>query len=150
MNRGRHPIIWALVLGLKNCINLLFINKYADAGDILDQKIVRISYEDNAFTLYQKLTRTAIKQINSFLPNLQNNTYIKKSQDEKKANTWRRRTKVDGFIDWRMDSENIRNLIRGLTKPYCGLPSYIKVRNIKFGKLKLLFIYLKILNLGKL
>ena len=121
MNRGRHPIIWALVLGLKETAStFFFMNQSADAGDILDQKIVKISYEDTAKTLYQKLTIIAIKQINSFLPDLKKNVYRKISQDSNLANTWRKRSSLDGFIDWRMDAENIRNLIRGLTKPYCG------------------------------
>ncbi len=66
------------------------------------------------------MTKTAIKQINSFLPDLQNNCYRKIPQDNRLSNTWRKRRKIDGLIDWRMDAENIRNLIRGLTKPYCG------------------------------
>ena len=120
-NRGRHPIIWALVLGLKETAStFFFINKFADSGDILNQKVIKITYEDTASTLYEKMTETAIKQINSFLPDLQNNCYKKIPQDNRLSNTWRKRKKIDGLIDWRMDAENIRNLIRGLTKPYCG------------------------------
>ena len=132
LNRGRHPIIWALVLGLKKTAStFFFINESADEGDILDQKIVSIRCEDTATTLYKKLTTTAIKQINDFLPKLQNNNYKKIPQDDNLSNTWRKRTKKDGFIDWRMNSENIRNLIRGLSKPYCGASFFFEGKEYK-------------------
>ena len=39
-NRGRHPIIWALALGLaENWVDLLFHGRGADSGDILSQSI---------------------------------------------------------------------------------------------------------------
>ena len=38
-NRGRHPIIWSLVLGLKNISStFFFMNTKADAGNIITQK----------------------------------------------------------------------------------------------------------------
>ncbi|MBT4527073.1 MAG: methionyl-tRNA formyltransferase, partial [Deltaproteobacteria bacterium] len=35
-------------------------------------------------------------------------------------NYWRKRSAVDGMIDWRMNEVAILNLIRALTKPYPG------------------------------
>tara|TARA_B100000212_G_C26964283_1_gene359781 strand:+ start:319 stop:531 length:213 start_codon:yes stop_codon:yes gene_type:complete len=58
MNRGRHPIIRTLVLGLNETAStFFFMNEFADEGDILDQKIVKIDCQDNANTLYGKLTQ---------------------------------------------------------------------------------------------
>lgn len=128
-NRGRHPIIWSLALGLdKTASTFFFMNESADEGDILDQKIVNIESNDDANTLYKKLTKVAIKQIKSFLPKLKNNNYSKIPQNNLISNSWRKREKLDGLIDWRMSSENIRNLIRALTKPYCGA-SFIYKKN---------------------
>ncbi len=128
-NRGRHPIIWSLALGLnKTASTFFFMNESADEGDILDQKIIKIEYNDDANTLYKKLTKVAIKQIKDFLPKLKSNNYITIPQKNTLSNSWRKREKVDGLIDWRMSSENIRNLIRALTKPYCGA-SFIYKKN---------------------
>ena len=63
-NRGRHPIIWALVLGLQETASTFFMmDASADTGDIVSQKIVKISYEDDAATLYQKIMTIACEQV---------------------------------------------------------------------------------------
>ena len=36
------------------------------------------------------------------------------------SNTWRKRTRQDGQIDFRMTNENICNLVRALSRPYAG------------------------------
>ena len=42
-NRGRHPIIWALALGLKSTASTFFYMKEgADDGDIISQEIVKL------------------------------------------------------------------------------------------------------------
>ena len=68
-NRGRHPIIWALALGLEETgSTFFFMDEGADTGDILSQRRVPITPEDDAGTLYDKLTTTALDQINAFCP----------------------------------------------------------------------------------
>ncbi|MDT0554149.1 formyltransferase family protein [Urechidicola vernalis] len=120
-NRGRHPIIWALVLGLKNTASTFFFMKEgADDGDILSQKKVSISWDDDAQKLYDKLSTVALTQIETFHEELKSKTYTRTPQDHSIANLWRKRGKNDGRIDFRMSSEAIYNLIRGLAKPYIG------------------------------
>lgn len=120
-NRGRHPIIWALVLGLDRTASTFFrMDEGADTGDIIDQKIIDISIDDNSATLYKKLTDAAKLQLNDILHKYSKNTikYIKQNPDV--GNTWRKRTFEDGEIDWRMRSIDIYNLVRALYKPYPG------------------------------
>jgi methionyl-tRNA formyltransferase len=131
-NRGRHPLIWALVLGLtKTGSTFFFMDEGADSGDILSQKTFEIFADDNANTVYTKMTRTALEQIEEFLPRLQNNSYIKKTQNHGQANSWRKRTIRDGLIDFRMTSESIQNLVRALTKPYVGAHLLYQKKDIK-------------------
>lgn len=120
-NRGRHPLIWALVLGLeKSATTFFFMNECADAGDILTQKEFEILYEDDAGTIYNKVVGIALNQIENFVPQLENKTCQRTEQNHQLANTWRKRGKEDGRIDFRMSSIAIFNLVRGLTKPYIG------------------------------
>jgi methionyl-tRNA formyltransferase len=120
-NRGRHPIIWSLVLGLKETASsFFFMDKGADSGDILSQKKINISKNDNAQTLYSKLIYTSLEQIETFIPQLISGKYERIVQDNKEANTWRKRRIEDGKIDWRMPASLIDNLVRGLSKPYVG------------------------------
>jgi methionyl-tRNA formyltransferase len=120
-NRGRHPIIWALALGLKETAStFFFMDESADSGDILSQRKVAISEEDDARSLYDKVTETASSQILEFLPELAQGCEKRIRQDHGKANSWRKRSKVDGVIDWRMPATGIHNLIRALAPPYPG------------------------------
>ena len=136
-NRGRHPLIWALVLGLKKSAStFFFMDEGADSGDILSQREFEIFYEDDATSLYKKVTNIALSQIKDFLPELEKRTYTRIKQDNIKANYWRKRNKRDGVIDFRMDSYNIYNLVRALTKPYVGAHLVYNDKEIKIWKVK--------------
>lgn len=120
-NRGRHPIIWALVLGLEETGSTFFrMDRGADSGDIIHQESVPISSSDDALTLYSKITEVARKQVHEFVPLLANGEENWIKQDESGANYWRKRGIKDGEINFRMTTKAIHNLVRGLTKPYVG------------------------------
>ena len=136
-NRGRHPIIWAKVLGLeKTGSTFFFIDEGADTGDILSQEEILISFDDDASSIYKKMTSTALSQIKNFLPLLQNKNYILTSQQQKIGNTWRKRGKNDGLIDFRMTTIAICNLVRALTKPYAGAHCIYKNEEVKIWAVK--------------
>ena len=120
-NRGRHPIIWALALGLSKIDStFFFMDEGADSGDILNQQSLSILDSDDAGTLYQKLIDTACQQISEFTPQLIAGNFKRVVQDHSEANYWRKRHKPDGEIDWRMAAKCIHNLVRALTRPYAG------------------------------
>ena len=120
-NRGRHPIIWALALGLtRTASTFFFMDEGADSGDIISQTNISIDSDDNARSLYDKVVSTALQQIEEFLPKLVNQDFCRRRQDHQKSNIWRKRSRKDGVIDWRMSARSIHNLIRALSKPYVG------------------------------
>ena len=120
-NRGRHPIVWALVLGLdKTASTFFFMDSGADSGDILSQKEISISHQEDARSLYDKVVNTALTQIAEFLPQLSTKSFQRVKQNELHVNVWRKRVGADGQIDWRMSAQSIYNLVRGLAKPYVG------------------------------
>lgn len=136
-NRGRHPLIWALALGLSETGSTFFFMKEGiDDGDILSQRKVRISYQDNASSLYDKMAKTATQQIDDFLPLLASGKIVKIKQDRFKATYWRKRAVNDGLIDWRMPSFSVYNLIRALTRPYPGAHFTYRDREIKVWSAK--------------
>ena len=137
-NRGRHPITWALVLGLKETAStFFFMDDAADTGDILSQVKLDIYDTDDASSLYHRISAIALDQIEQFLPLLATGKYDKVPQDNSLANTWRKRTFSDGCIDWRMSAQCIHNLVRGLTTPYFGASFIFKGENIKVWKTSL-------------
>ncbi len=134
-NRGRHPIIWALVLGLKKTAStFFFMDAGVDSGDILSQQEILITEQDNARTLYNKIIKIALTQIAEFMPSLANGSFHRIKQNGQLANTWRKRTNEDGKIDWRMSAQSIHNLVRGLSAPYLGAHFLADGKEIKVWK----------------
>jgi methionyl-tRNA formyltransferase len=120
-NRGRHPIIWALALGLRSTAStFFFMDEGADSGDLLSQVPVAINASDDARSLYDRLISVASEQIRLFTTTLANGTYERTPQDDTDVNYWRKRSKADGRIDWRMSSHRIDCLVRALVAPYPG------------------------------
>ncbi len=138
-NRGRHPLIWALALGLKKSAStFFFMNEGIDSGEILSQKKFDIFENDDAQTLYDKLANIALLQIEEFLPQLKKKTYQTIKQNDKASNTWRKRVKIDGQINFRMSSQAIYNLVRALSKPYVGAHINYKEKEIIVWKVEII------------
>lgn len=120
-NRGRHPLIWALVRGLTETgSTFFFMDEGVDSGDILSQTRIPISKAETAGTLYEKIVKTALAQIDSWIPALAAGVHTRRPQAAALGNLWRKRTERDGEIDWRMTDEGIYNLVRALSRPYQG------------------------------
>ncbi len=136
-NRGRHPIIWALALGLKETASTFFmITTGADEGDIISQVKVPITYEDDAQSLYDKVMDAAVAQEEELLRQLDDGVLKRVPQYVTTGNSWRKRGKADGKIDWRMSSRSIYNLVRALTKPYIGAHFVYDEKEYKVWKVK--------------
>lgn len=117
-NRGRHPIIWSIALGLRSTASTYFkiTNEKVDTGPIISQKKITISKNENSNSLYNKILKNAKIQIKNIVKTVVDK---KKFPNKKiKSNSWRKRSFEDGKIDWRMPAENIDNLVRSLQKPY--------------------------------
>lgn len=136
-NRGRHPLIWALALGLESTASTFFyMDAHADTGEIVSQRELPISYEDDAASLYHKVMNVAVDQLEEIMNDLEKNTLQKLPQEIGAGNVWRKRGKRDGEIDWRMSSRAIYNLVRALTKPYVGAHFIYQDQEIKVWKVR--------------
>ena len=134
-NRGRHPLIWTLALGLKQTAStFFFMDRGADSGDILSQEVVQVSKDDDALSLYKKLEHVAKGQLVEMLNSLESGRNFRVKQDAGKASYWRKRTESDGRIDWRMSSSSIHNLVRALSFPYPGAEFSMNDRIYKVWK----------------
>nr|WP_314538329.1 formyltransferase family protein [uncultured Campylobacter sp.] len=150
-NRGRHPLIWTLALGLNvSGSTFFFMTEGIDDGDILSQEKVEILYEDDAKSLYDKVSNIALRQIEDFLPKLQNNSFKTIKQNNGLANVWRKRGKVDGKIDFRMTSRAIYNLVRALTKPYVGAHVEYNGQDVSIWKVEEVEFYQNNIEFGKI
>lgn len=119
--RGRAPLNWVLVNGEKETgVSLHHMVRRADAGDIVAQAWVAITYEDNAATLQKKLLAAAKGLLAEALPKIAQGMAERWAQDLSKGQYFGRRTPEDGRIDWGRQAEVLRNLVRAVTKPFPG------------------------------
>ena len=134
-NKGRHPIIWALVLGLKKTASSFFImDEGADTGDIISQRDIIIDDADDAQDLYDKILEVAKEQVLTFTKEFAEDSIKPVKQDPNAGNAWRKRGRMDGQIDWRMSAHAIYNLVRGLTRPYVGADFMVGDQDVKVWK----------------
>jgi methionyl-tRNA formyltransferase len=137
-NRGRHPIIWALVEGLtESGLTFFYMDEGADSGDILWQRPFAITLDDDAGTLYAKLKLLAAEAIAEFLPQLRNGTALRIPQDHSKATYWRKRGEIDGIVLWNASSMHVHNLVRALTHPYPGAHTLLNGRKVTIWRSRL-------------
>lgn len=130
--RGRHPIVWALALGLtETASTFFFIDDGADTGDVISQSKISISINDDAETLYKKILDHAVVQVKELTLELLCGNESRIRQIDSLATTWRKRTKSDGKLDWRMSSKSIHNLTRALTRPYPG--AYFCLNDVEYS-----------------
>ena len=133
-NRGRHPIIWALALGLKSTASTFFImNAGVDSGDIISQKKIAINALDDAQSLYKKIINSALIQLKEIITKMRLGKLNPIIQDEQFASYWRKRNYADGQIDWRMSADSIYNLVRALAEPYCGAHAIVRGCEVKIN-----------------
>lgn len=151
-NRGRHPLIWALALGLEETASTFFqMDETADTGMIVSKQKIPVTYEDDAQSLYDKVLSAGCMQLEEVVDNLKSPHPHMTVQNADEGNVWRKRSKNDGVIHWNMSCRTIYNLVRALTKPYVGahfeyMDSEYKVwkvkevitdqyKNIEYGKI---------------
>ena len=143
-NRGRHPLIWSIILNFKFIASTFFVmSKYADNGLILSKKKIYLTKKENSQSLYSKLFKTAKNQIPNLLKKINKNKNLKNTnlliqKNNRKGNLFRKRTYDDGVIDWRMSAHSIDSTVRALAKPYPGAVFYYKNKEIKIWKTKII------------
>ncbi|GAA0670018.1 formyltransferase family protein [Rheinheimera tangshanensis] len=118
-NRGRHPIIWSLALGLEETASTFFkMDAEADSGPILSQVNVPINHSDDAQDLYNRILDVAKEQLVRLTLQLTTGSVEYVMQNQMQASYWRKRSRIDGVIDFRMSANAIYNLVRALAPPY--------------------------------
>lgn len=131
--RGAAPINWAIINGEKETGVTTFRLKHEiDTGNILLQEKVAILPEDNIGTVYEKLMRKGAGLLIKTVDGLVDNTISEQPQPESVA-ALKHAPKIfkeDCQIDWSKSTEEIHNLIRGLS-PYPAAYTSIDGKQLK-------------------
>lgn len=119
--RGRAPVNWAIINGETITGNtMITLEPEADTGDIVAQRTIPITDEDNCNTIYQKVGETEVDMLEEILPLIRCGGLPRQKQDEAQATVMPKRRPEDGLIDWSRSTREIYNWVRALTDPYPG------------------------------
>jgi methionyl-tRNA formyltransferase len=102
----------------------------ADAGDIVDQEAFEIGPDDTPVDVYRKMLPAGDRVIRANALAIVEGRARRIRQMESKATKFGRRRPEDGLIDWRWSAEDVRNLVRAVTKPYPGAFTFASGRRV--------------------
>ena len=119
-NRGRHPLQWEIVLGLRESkLSFFWMDSGVDSGPIVLQVPYNIEPEDTILTLSDRLNVLAYSsscKLGEML--ILDNCGKGYPQDFSSSNIWRKRDRYDVLIDFRMNGDDILALVRSFVDPY--------------------------------
>lgn len=132
--RGAAPINWALINGETGTgLTTFLLKKKVDTGDILLQREVEITTEDDFSSLHDKLTKEGARLLLETVDGIEKGSVVPQPQERKGATIAPKLTPETGRINWNLPAEKILNLIRGLS-PVPGAYSFIDGKKTIFLK----------------
>ena len=135
--RGASPIQFSLLNGdKKTAATAMLIEKGMDSGDILIQKEMDISPDDDYFSLEEKLSDLGAYAIRDSILNFDQVYEDRVKQDDSKATYCTKISKEMGKIDWKKNSNEIIDQVRALVGFPVAYFSY-KGKNAKIHKASL-------------
>lgn len=137
-NKGRHPLQWQIVLGLRESkLSFFWMDSGVDSGPIMLQVPYSIEPDDTISILSERLNSVAFFAARSIGEELISVGVPKGvTQDSMRANFWRKRDRHDVLIDFRMNGDDILALIRSFSEPYpCATVLFEdKLLHVLFGE----------------
>lgn len=127
--RGAAPINRAIMNGdTETGVTLFFLNHDIDTGNIIDYAKTDILPDDNAGTLHDRLMHIGAEKVVGTLQKIADGTATSRPQPEGEFIAAPKIFRDTCLIDWEKPTENIHNLIRGLS-PYPAAFTYMKDKN---------------------
>ncbi|MEW6609356.1 MAG: methionyl-tRNA formyltransferase [bacterium] len=129
--RGSAPIQRVIIQGeTKTGVTVMWISEELDAGDIILQQEIEISFLDTAGTLSQKIASTGAELLLKAIKLIKEEKAPRIKQDTSQVSYAPKLNKENGLINWKKTNLEIYNLIRGLN-PFPGAHIYYKNQLLK-------------------
>lgn len=146
--RGRAPISRALINGDdKITITIHKMDAGVDSGDILIEKNLPISDNDDAKILYTKCSEYSSDLVlevfeiiikNNLILNPNTLNKLLKPQPKTTKSPYKSITKLERIINWEKSAKEIYNLIRALVPPYPSAITYLENEELLITKARLI------------
>lgn len=118
-DRGQAPIPWSIIRGYtKSALSCFRLVEKEDAGDLLEQIEYPIGERDDSTKVYSKVIDAGREIIRRLVPRILARNLKGTKQNEIEATYTRKRSPIDGLIDWTRSTLEIDRLIRALIYPY--------------------------------
>lgn len=113
--RGGAPVHYSIINGeTETGVTIMKMVKKMDAGDILAQKAIPITKQDDVGTMFERLSIVGKELLLETLPNILANEVTPIPQDETKVTFSPNITREQEKIDWHKTAEEIDNQVRGM------------------------------------
>lgn len=113
--RGGAPVHYSIIDGeTETGVTIMEMVKKMDAGDILAQKAIPITKQDDVGTMFERLSIVGKELLLETLPKILANEVTPIPQDETKVTFSPNITREQEKIDWHKTAEEIDNQVRGM------------------------------------
>ena len=116
-NRGKHPYFWAIIEEVDYGVTIHWVNEGIDTGDIIVQKKIEYTWEDNSETIYLKSLKELIKLFSISYPSIRNEKI--KSTPQHKNGSFHYSSELDKFsqidLERNYKARDLLNIIRART-----------------------------------
>lgn len=129
--RGAAPINWCIINGeTETGITTMQMDAGLDTGDMLVKRGTPIDPEEDAQSLHDRLSLLGAETLAETLDRLQAGTLQREKQDDSLTCYAPMLRKEDGLIDWTLEPQRIKNLVRGMT-PWPGAFTTFEGKTLK-------------------
>lgn len=129
--RGAAPIQWALIRGeTRTGVTLMQMDEGMDTGAMLAKATCEIGPEDDATTLFERLSHLSAELMVAQLPRWLAGELHAEPQDEAQATLAPMLRKESGALDWRAPASDLANLARGV-QPWPGVTTRLAGQSVK-------------------
>ena len=113
--RGAAPIQWAVLDGEKETgVTTMLMDKGIDTGDILLKRVINLTEDETAGSLFDKLMVLGAEAILETLEGLENGSITPEKQGESPTDYAKMLTKAMGLIDFTRTAAELDCFIRGM------------------------------------
>jgi methionyl-tRNA formyltransferase len=124
--RGAAPINWAIINGeVETGVTTFFLQEKVDTGNVILQARVHIGPDETAGELHDRLAMVGAEVVLQTVRLLELGKTTPRPQDDRLATPAPKIYKDDCRIDWSKSTQQVHNLVRGLSPTPCAWTSHV-------------------------
>ena len=139
-NRGKHPYFWAFYEDSPYGVTIHKVDEGIDTGDIISQKLIEYTWEDNSETIYQKSLLEIVSLFKETYPKIKKNNFNFIKQTNK--GTFHYAKELDEVskisLDKKYLARDLFNIIRGRTVFNSSFPAAFFFENNEKFRVKII------------